>query len=76
MKSYFPKPERIAMPKSFSWFTSKTVWGAIVASVGVLTDPQVFALLPQKVASVVTVAGVVLGVVGARGAIAKNGAGR
>lgn len=59
-----------------SWLKSKTVWGAIVAGVGILTDPAVFALLPREITGPIVVAGAILKVIGERAAIAKNGTGR
>lgn len=57
-------------------FFSKTVLGAVVATFGYLSQPDVLAVLPKKAAAIVTGIGVVVSVVGARGAIAKNGTGQ
>lgn len=54
-------------------FKSKTVWGVIVAVLGYLAQPQVLALLPEKVAAIVTGLGIILGGFGIRAAIAKSG---
>jgi len=56
-------------------FKSKTVWGALIAVFGYLADPSVLAVLPPKVAAVVTGLGIILSAFGARDAIAKNGTG-
>lgn len=56
-------------------FKSKTVWGAVLAVIGYLSDPNVLAVLPPKVAAILTAIGIVLGAVGARAAIAKYGVG-
>lgn len=61
---------------TFSWFTSKTIWGAIVATFGYLAQPEVLAVLPKTPAAIVTGIGVILSVTGARQAIAKNGQGK
>lgn len=50
----------------------KTISGAILWGVGILTSPEVFAALPGPLASVVSVVGVVLGALGVRHAIAKG----
>ncbi len=60
----------------FSHFTSKTIWGGIVATLGYLSQPEVFAVLPKKVAAVVMGIGTILSITGAREAIAKNGSGQ
>jgi hypothetical protein len=56
-------------------FKSKTVWGVLIAVFGYLADPGVLAVLPPKVAAIITGLGIILGAVGAREAIAKNGSG-
>jgi len=53
------------------WLTGKTIIGAIVAAVGYLSQPDVFALLGARPASIVTVAGVLLSALGLRHAVAK-----
>lgn len=58
---------------NFSILKSKTVWGTIVAVFGYLCQADVIAVLPEKWAIVVTSIGALIGVVGARNAIAKNG---
>jgi hypothetical protein len=54
----------------------KTVTGAIVGAIGWLSRPEVLAILPEKVASIVAAAGAVLAAIGVRHAIAKVGGGR
>lgn len=49
----------------------KSITGAVVAAVGYLAQPDVLAVLPHKVASVITAAGGVLAVFGVRHAIDK-----
>lgn len=56
-------------------FASKTIWGTLLAVLGYLAQPEVLAVLPEKVAAIVTAIGVVLGAIGVRHAIAKNGTG-
>jgi hypothetical protein len=51
----------------------KTVTGAIVGAIGWLSRPEVLAILPEKVASIVAAAGAVLAAIGVRHAIAKVG---
>jgi hypothetical protein len=52
---------------------SKTVWGVIIAVLGFLSQPQVLALLPEKVGAIIIAIGTVLGAFGIRAAIAKSG---
>lgn len=52
---------------------SKTLWGTLLAVLGFLSQPSVLAVLPEKVAAVITAVGVVLGVFGLRVAVAKSG---
>ena len=59
----------------FSWFTSKTIWGALLTVFGYLTQPGVLSVLPEKIAAVVTSIGVVLAAIGVRTAIAKSAVG-
>lgn len=54
------------------WLTGKTVLGALTTAAGIVSQPDVLALLPHKAASVVTVVGGVLTVIGARHAIDKG----
>lgn len=54
----------------------KSIVGAIVTATGVLLDPSAFAVLPHKVATVVTAVGGILTVLGLRHAISKNGSGQ
>ena len=61
------------MKLNFDALTSKTIWGTIIALVGFLTQPNVLAVLPQKVAAIIGAVGVILAAVGARDAIAKSG---
>lgn len=56
-------------------FFTKTVAGSIIAALGYLSQPEVMAVLPKKAAAIVTTVGIVVSVLGVRGAIAKNGAG-
>jgi hypothetical protein len=65
----FQKPEADDM--TFPNIPFKTIGGAIVAAVGYLSSPDVFAVLPKKVAAVVTVLGIILSAVGARHAVKK-----
>ena len=51
----------------------KTILGAVISAAGFLAQPEVFALLPERVAAVVTAVGAVLCVVGGRHAISKHG---
>ena len=62
------------MKLAFNPGLSKTIWGALVAAFGYLSKPDVLAMLPEKWASVVTVIGGIILAIGARDAIAKNGA--
>ena len=50
----------------------KTITGAVIAAIGYLSQPEVFAVLPEKLASLVTAAGALLSAVGVRHAIAKS----
>jgi len=50
----------------------KTFTGAVVWAVAQLSRPEVFAVLPEKVAHLVSVAGAVLAAFGLRHAIAKS----
>ena len=50
----------------------KTITGAVIWALGVLSHPDVFATLPPNVAAVVAAVGMVLGAVGVRDAIAKG----
>lgn len=59
-----------------SWLKSKTLWGTLLAVFGYLSQTDVLAVLPVKVAAVVTSIGAVLAAVGIRAAIAKNGEGQ
>jgi hypothetical protein len=49
--------------------------GTLIAVFGYLADPSVLAVLPPKVAAVVTGLGIILAAFGARAAVAKNGTG-
>lgn len=51
----------------------KTICGAILTAIGILSRPDILAMLPEKVSAVVTAAGAVCTVVGVRHAMAKNG---
>ncbi len=52
---------------------TRTVLGAVLAVIGYLAQPEVLAVLPAKVASVVTAIGLVLSAIGVRAAIEKSG---
>lgn len=56
-----------------SLLKSKTVWGVLIAVLGFLSQPEVLALLPEKIAAIVIAIGTVLGAFGIRAAIAKSG---
>jgi hypothetical protein len=58
---------------NFSMLTSKTIWGTVIALVGYLLQPNVLAVLPEKVAGIITAIGGLLAAVGIRAAIAGNG---
>lgn len=49
----------------------KTITGALIAAFGYISQPQVLAVLPEKVAGVVTALGGLLAALGLRHAIAK-----
>lgn len=49
----------------------KSISGAFVAAFGYVSQPAVLAVLPEKVAHLITAAGAVLTVIGIRHAIAK-----
>lgn len=49
---------------------TRTVLGAVLAVIGYLAQPEVLAVLPAKVAAIVTAIGIILGTIGARAAIA------
>lgn len=50
----------------------KTITGAVLTVLGYLLQPDVLAVLPEKVAAVITAIGAVLAAVGIRHAIAKG----
>ncbi len=52
----------------FGW---KTITGAVVWAVGMLSQPEVFAILPDSVGKVIMAVGGVLSAVGLRHAVAK-----
>ncbi|MEO6564804.1 MAG: hypothetical protein ABIO63_02110 [Casimicrobiaceae bacterium] len=58
---------------NFSLFRSKAVWGALITVLAYLSQPAVLAILPEKVAAIVGAIGALLGAIGYRDAIAKNG---
>lgn len=58
---------------NFNLIKSNTIWGVLTAVFGYLSSPDVLAILPPKVAAVVTGLGIIWGAVGARNAIAKHG---
>jgi hypothetical protein len=55
------------------FFKSKTIWGALLAIFAYLAQPDVLAVLPERVAQIVGAIGMVLGAFGIRAAIAKSG---
>lgn len=57
----------------FNVFKSKTVWGALIAVIGYLLQPDVLAVLPGTVASIVTAIGALLSAIGLRLAVEKSG---
>lgn len=61
----------------YSRFTSKTIWGAVIAAAGFVAtnQAQLVALLPHSLGVYVTAIGGILAAIGARDAIAKNGSG-
>lgn len=56
---------------TFNVLTSKTVWGALLAALGYLAEPQVLAVLPGHVAKIVIAIGGVLAAIGLRDAATK-----
>jgi len=58
---------------NFSLLGSKTIWGTVIAIVGYLLQPSVLAVLPEKVAGIVTAIGGLLAAIGLRSAISNNG---
>jgi hypothetical protein len=58
---------------AFNVLRSKTIWGALTAAIGFLLSPEVFAILPEKVAAVVGAIGAVLAAFGLRSAVARSG---
>lgn len=57
----------------FDFLKSKTVWGAIVAVIGFITQPAILGVLPEKVSGIILAIGALVTAIGARDAIAKNG---
>ena len=60
---------------SFNPFKSKTAVGAFLAVLAYLSQPEVFAVLPEKVGVVVGAIGAFLTALGLRDAVASNGVG-
>lgn len=52
---------------------TRTVLGAILSVFGYLNQAEVLAVLPEKVAAIVTAVGLVLSAIGVRAAIEKSG---
>ncbi len=52
---------------------TRSVLGVILAVIGYLAQPEVLAVLPAKVASIVTAIGLVVSAIGLRAAIEKSG---
>jgi predicted membrane-bound spermidine synthase len=55
---------------------STSVWGGVIAVVGYVLQPQVLAVLPEKVSGIVMALGAILSIFGFRNAISKNGTGQ
>ena len=58
---------------AFNVLKSKTVWGAVIAVIGYLLQPEVLAVLPDVAASIVSAIGALLAAIGMRQAVAKSG---